>query len=311
MKFRLTLAVWGDWHINQFIKYGLPSLKAPGNLDAIDAVISVHTKPKDAGKLMLALRGTKAEFYTSIPDRLPEGLADAVGAQQTIHHGERALAKRTGAKWACLPPDVVWGEGTWRRYRELFEADKFAIFHHMPRATDTAGVAFYDYAKRHLARVALDFEHPLGRMYRADNPAFPPHSELIIWGCPQGLLTRLLAAEIKVCDPAKVVVNGAAQSALNLGIHAAVIQDSDEAIAISLAPVHKDEDWARDGVPLSAQIVRSFLGDYPSPAIRELARYSYRLHADEAEPASWAAAERRADTLMASIFDGFQPAQVA
>jgi hypothetical protein len=303
--------VWGDWHISQFIKHGLPSLKAPGNLDAIDYVIAVHTTPRDIGKLMPALRGVKTEFYTSIPDKLPAHLSSAVDVQQAIHRGERGLAERTGAMWACLPPDVVWGEHSWALYRKFFEAGKWAIFQHMPRATDDAGAAFYDYSKRHLARVALDFEHPLGRMYRADNPTFPKHAELIIWPAPHGLLTRLLASEIKVCDPSKVAVNRMAQSARTLGDRAAVIQDSDEAIAISLASVHKDEDWTRDGVPLSAQVVRSFLGDYPSPATRDLARYSYRLHADEADPASWLAAERRADNLMASIFDGFRPAQVA
>lgn len=307
MKFRLTCAVWGDWHVDAFLRYGLPSLQAPGNLDALDYTLAIHTTPRDAGRLMPALRGLNREVYTPLYTSPPEGLAAAVSTQQALHRFDRAHARRHGQIWACVPPDVVWGEGTFARYRDLIAAGKTVIFHHMPRVSlEPAARALAYFGKRHLARVALDFEHPLGRMYRADNPQFPPHCELVLWPAATGILCRLLAAEIKLADPSKVPINDVAQANRSLGAGMAVIRDVDEAMALSLAPVYKDEDWARDGVPLNAQIVRDFLEKYPSPATRDLARHSYRLHAGDVTPAAWAAAEQQADALMAQVFDGYQ-----
>ena len=40
MRFHFTLAVWGEWHLNQLETHGIPSLRAPGNLDAVDYHIS-------------------------------------------------------------------------------------------------------------------------------------------------------------------------------------------------------------------------------------------------------------------------------
>lgn len=313
MKFRLTCPVWGEWHVNAFLRYGLPSLQASGNLDAIDYTLAIHTTPRDAARLMPALRGLNREVYTPLYGAQPAGLASAVDTQQRLHRFDRAKARATGSIWACVPPDVVWAEGTFAHYRDLLEAGKTVVFHHMPRvALEPAARALEYFGKRHLARVALDFEHPLGLMYRADNPTFPKHAELVLWPAGNdGLVCRLLAAEIKVADPSKVPINDVAQLDRPIGDRMAVISDSDEAMALSLAPVYKDADWARDGAPLSAETVRAFLEQYPSPATRELARHSYRLHAGNVSLASWAAAERQADALMAEVFDGYQPALVA
>lgn len=313
MKFRLTTVVWGEWHVDAFLRYGLPSLLAPGNLDAIDYTLAIHTSPRDAGRLMPALRGLKREIYTPIYTKPIENLAVSAGIQQMMHRFDRRHARKSGAVWACVPPDVVWGEGTFARYRAMLETGKTAVFHHMPRVEiETAAAAIGgDFSRRNLARVALDHEHPLGRMHRADNPAFPPHCELAIWPAGGGLLSRMMSSEIKLADPVRVPINEAAQAAQPLGLGMGVIQDADEAMALSLAPVYKDRDWARDGAPLSAQMARDFLAKYPSPATRELARYSYRLHAGNVSPAAWVAAERQADTLMATIFDGWQPRECA
>ncbi len=312
MKFRLTCVVWGDWHVDAFLRYGLPSLEAAGNLDAIDYTLAIHTTPRDAARLMPALRHLKREIYTPIYAKPLEGLAHAVDTQQQLHRFDRYKARVTGSVWACVPPDVVWGEGTFARYRELMEAGKHVIFHHMPRVSlDEAAPALGCFTRRHLARVGLDFEHELGRMYRADNEKFPNHAELVLWQAGPGLLCRLLSAEIKIVDPSKISINDVAQVERPLGSAFSVIQDADEAVALSLAQAYKDSDWTRDGAPLSAQTVRRFLEQYPSPATRDLARHSYRLHAGDVPPASWAAAERQADALMAQVFPGYQPALVA
>ncbi len=313
MKFRLTCAVWGDWHTSTFLDYGLPSLCASGNLDAIDHKIAIYTTERDARRLMPATRGMNREIYTAIPSGVASGLSAAVDTQQQVHKLDRSHARKTGQIWACVPPDVVWGEGTFAQYSDLLASGKTVIFHHMPRVTlEEAAPALQYFGRRHLARVALDFEHPLGRMYRADNPTFPRHAELVLWPAgTDGLICRFLSAEIKVADVSKVPINEVAQVDRPLGERMAMIADSDHAIALSLAPAYKDSDWARDGMPLSAELVRAFLAQYPSPATRELARHSYRLHAGAVPPAAWAAAERQADALMAQVFDGYTPALVA
>ena len=87
MKFRFSLAVWGEWHIDQFIRNALPSLKAPGNLDAIDYVIAVHTRPADVERLRAALEGVNAELLAPIAD-------DTAGDQTTANVTIQGYAAR-------------------------------------------------------------------------------------------------------------------------------------------------------------------------------------------------------------------------
>ena len=107
MMFRFSLAVWGDWHIDQFVRNALPSLKAPGTLGAIDHVIAVHTRPADVERLRAALDGVNAELLAPIAD-------DTAGDQSTANitiQGYAAqdiqAAAAAGEVWGLLAPDMV------------------------------------------------------------------------------------------------------------------------------------------------------------------------------------------------------------
>ncbi len=81
-----------------------------------------------------------------------------------------------------------------------------------------------------------------------------------------------------------------------------VVADSDEAIALAMAPPGKDFSTWLTGSPLSPAMVRAFANEYQSPATEKVARRSYRLHAGAIDLDEWAEVERRADAFIEEAF---------
>ena len=302
MRFRFTLAVWGDWHLRQFEAHGVPSLRAPGNLGAVDYHISAHTRPADRDRLAAALQGLDADVKTPLPDDVRGDRHAANPAILGFRTEDRAAAAAAGEAWALLSPDMVWGEGTLAHHRAAFEAGKTMIFRPLLWVdAEKAGVV-RDFGRRSLAKVALEHEHAIARDYfRADGPRFSSHTEMIIWPAPGGLLNKTITGELQTC------VASAPQDGFGLATEAdegkmEVVGDSDEAIALAMAPPDKDFSTWLSHEPLSPGLVRQFAGWYPSPAMDKVARRSYRLHAGDIDPAEWAEVERRADAFIAEVF---------
>ena len=302
MKFRFTLAAWGNWHLSQFERNGLPSLHAPGNLDAVDYHISVHTRPADRDRIAAILQGINADIKASLSDGVG---SDQGTANNTVHickMSDYAAAAANGEAWVLMSPDMVWGEGTLAHHRAVFEAGKTAIYRPLLRVdVDKAGM-ITEFSKRSLARIALEKEHEVSqKYYRADGPLFSSHAEMIIWPAPGGLLNTTITAEMQICVARQMPdVEFMTPEISNDKI--LVVGDSDEAITLALAPPGKDFSHVVGTGPLTPDIIRRFSSWYQSPATATVARHSYRLHADDIDLAAWAPVEQRANDFIAEVF---------
>ena len=303
MKFRFTLALWGDWHLSQFERNGLPSLRAAGNLNAIDYHISVHTRPADFYRLSVMLQDINADIKVPLADdtQSDQGTANAV-----VHNckmQDYAGATANGEAWVLMSPDMVWGEGTFVHHRQAFEAGKTAIFRPLLRVDADKAGTITDFGKRSLARIALEHEHNVSqKFYRADSPLFSSHAEMIIWPAPGGLLNKTITAEIQTCMAGHALYGSECLATEAAKESMLVVGDSDEAIALALAPPNKDFSHVVGTSPLTPDIVRTFANWYWSPATEKIARHSYRLHAEDIDLAEWAAVERNANDFIAEVF---------
>ena len=303
MRFRFTLAAWGDWHLDQLARHGVPSLRALGNLDAVDYVISAHTRPADAERLRAALEGVNAELGAPIADGTGGDQATANGTIQGCAVQDVALAAAADEAWGMLAPDMVWSEGTFALYRRLLEAGNRAIFRPLLRVDADKAGTIREFGARHLAGLALDCEHAMGQLYRADAERFTTHAEAIIWPAPDGRVHQTISADIVLCVPSETAITAHGLAEDGWGRMAAVV-DSDESVALAMTPADKEYEWQEGSAPLSPALVRDFLTRYPSGAGRGLAARPYRLHAGDTDPSSWAEAERRAAAFVGEVFDG-------
>jgi hypothetical protein len=304
MKFRLTLAVWGKWHLDQFETNALPSLRASGNLDAIDYHISAHTRPADRERLASLLQGFNADIKTPIRDDVQSDQGTSNDTVFGRNIDDRSAAAAAGEAWALLSPDMVWGEGTFAHYRRLFEAGKKAIFRPLLRVDSERAGIITDFGKRALARIALEHEHDIARrFYRADGKLFSSHAEMVIWPAPGGLINKTITAETQVCMPAAVQLDGQGLAPDLAPDEMAVICDSDESISLAMTAPGKDFSWLLGTEPLKLDIVRAFLKWYYSPACQHIAAKSYRLHDRDIDPAAWEQIERHADDFIKAVFE--------
>ena len=190
MKFIFTLSVWADWHVNQFFKNALPSLRAPGNLDSVDYRISVHTCPCDVEGLRKALAGLVYDVEATLPDNITSDRNAAHPVVSRFKEEDRAAAG-DGDVWLLLAPDMVWAQGTLAYYRHLFEQGKKAIFRPLLRVDSDKAGTIADFSNRALAKVALESEHDLvKKFYRASGPHFSRHAEMVTWEAPGGLVNQ-------------------------------------------------------------------------------------------------------------------------
>lgn len=304
MRFRFTLTLWGDWHISQLEKHGLPSLKAPGNLDAIDYHISVNTRPADRERVTAALQGLNFDIKTPLRDDIGSDQGTANDTVFTRNVEDRMAAIAAGEAWGLLSPDMVWGEGTWAHHRYVLESGKWAIFRPLLRVDASMAGTIADFSKRNLARIALECEHSVAKTYyRADGEKFSNHAEMIIWPAPGGLINRTITAEVPVCIPSRVPLHGGGLAAIPLENEMHVVADSDEAIALAMAQPDKDMSWLANDDPISVEKVRGFLRAYDSPASRFVAWRSYWLHADDVVHGEWLEPERRLNEFIRKVFE--------
>jgi hypothetical protein len=306
MKFIFTLSIWADWHIDQLVRNVVPSLRAPGNLDSVDYLISVHTRPTDAKFIQDTLAGLVSDIKTTVPDNMTN---DRAGTHPTVHthkEADRAVAGE-GDVWALLAPDMVWAEGTFDYYRRLIESGKKAIFRPLLRVDSDRAGTITDFSKRSLARVALKAEHDVvKKFYRAQGHKFSRHTEMVTWHAPGGLINKTITPEVQVCL-AKLELLGGHRLAPELAPdEMAVICDSDEGITLAMTAPDANLEWVSGTIPLTSQFIKDFVGQYPSPVCRYVASKSYRLHdrdIDTTQDLVWRQLEQYADDFIETAFE--------
>ncbi len=294
----VSLCCWGPWHIEIFAKYGLPSLVA--QLTSNDT-IRLHTTSADVADLAAIGAGLppNIEIVLDAKKLLSHGISGK-SAQGYLFRQDFDIARKRGQVICQAWPDLVWGEGCFAHYRKLLKGGKTAIFQHFPRVLDSAPVAGVT-KHRDLARIAIAHEHPIGKAQYVGSGRFPDHVEVINWRTPQGVLTRIMSVAPLIVDARVHDLNGLTQIVQDPGDGLAVVQDSDDAIGLSLA-IESHEAELHQPKAFSIDQARAYLAKWGQRCSPRLASASYCLHDQDMNPGLWLDFEREASATVASIF---------
>jgi len=313
----MTTAVWGAWHVEQFLTLNLATLLAPGNLPAFCARrrlrYCIFTTERDRLLLEQApivgeLRRMMAvEFHLLSPERLGNPIA--------AHHHAWELATNQamadGSFVLFMPPDVAWSDRAFTHLAELLDRGLGAVFMTYLRVDqDLFTCAMREHARsgafavaidsRKLVALALECLHPLMAASMISSRRLPIHPEMLFWpGPPGALLLRVLAREFFLFDPSRFAWNRArlaAQPSHPSDLH--FVDNSDDLFAVSLAELGKDADWhSRANRADHADIGQWWL-NYDSPINDAVVRYKIRWHSGEPGEAAWRRAEARSDRFI-------------
>lgn len=266
----IVTALWGDWHIEQFVSYVLPALSHPSNLPALAAraqcVWRIHTRADDEARLnsiVEPLRHCMRVHVTTNGGQAGKHYRDA-------WHHEHEAGANGGTIVMFLPPDVVWSIGSFTHIANLIEVGVRNIYTAHPRSRPSELYAEPRSAADLMRQVVAD-QHPLNKSHEYESRHFTRHPEMIIWQVKGAKVVRLFAREMFVCDPQEVNFNPSnLPDAIGMGPHMVTL--SDDAFGVSLAPeLHDECNYAGRERMCSAEFVANWLKEYNSPANRWIA----------------------------------------
>ena len=291
--------MWGAWHLDVFRRFGAPSL-LPQLTDRDQVVI--HTTQEDHDAVVEICPQAQiivdADWWLTVKKLQPRS-AHAAMWQTDIRRAQIA-----GTIIALAWPDVVWGPTMFQTYRKLLGEEKTAIVTHLPRIALDGCEETLARARtnRDLARIALEHEDHLGWMYRADGGKYPEYCDMVNWRTENGVMTRLFAMTPVCFDPLRHELSERMLLKNSAGARLGFIGDTDEAIALSIAPVGKETELMCEGNAPDPVKIRAWSDAHFSPANAELAKLSHYLHGADLRPLEWLEIEKQADELAAGAF---------
>ena len=254
MKFHIVTNVWGDGHTRQFLRATLPNLLSQGNLPALQkhgqVLYRFFTTP-EARRLIEAspLYGDLAkicriEFLTPLGEKEP-----AVIWHVHWFHRAAAEAKLAGAAAIFVPPDTLWGDGSFaamaQRLGEGYAgvACPFVLTVGetlLPEVEGFRNDNALDIGGADLVRLALRHIHPLHVLAMQGAPHARPVFEMHWPVDSTTLLSRYAVRELVAFDPRRCPLTflwyaGGPENLEALYFAA----DSDEMLMLSVDPISK------------------------------------------------------------------------
>lgn len=310
-------AVWGKWHIDQFLHVNLPTLLAPHNFPKMakscEITYIIYTSKEDLASLSNAPGLHRLSRHLKLDFRIlgAERLCDPIAAHHHAWGLATGIAKSVDSYLLLMPPDVAWSDGSFAHVAELLSAGKKAIFMTYLRAesdsftrqlarkkdqlngiTTVSGADLVDMAMRCL--------HPLMAAYLRESPYFPIHPEMMLWTIPQeGIAARVLAREMFIFKPNAFNLNAASLAAEEINpsdIH--FITDSDDLFAVSLSECGKDSAWHRRARLADPFEIANWWLDYDSPINDLIVGSKIRWHRLPVSEHKWRAREQAADLFL-------------
>ena len=131
---KFVCAVWGDVFTNTFLNVCLPSMLSEGNLQFVaaqsDSSYHIYTLPSDIKSIDCspAIRKLRALMQVEVvrPEAdLPDGDKDKPYALMMAAHADFIKKSNSdGSAMVFIPPDTVWGNGSFRRLLEIAQSGK-------------------------------------------------------------------------------------------------------------------------------------------------------------------------------------------
>jgi hypothetical protein len=324
--YKIIVPVWGQRFVARFLRYGLPTQLAPGNLPALPAercAYHVFTTSADAAEMRRAptferLCRLVPTFFENI-DGVYRGHAYA--AMTECHNRGLALGRGANCVFVFLSPDSLWSDGSFRAMHALIAAGKRAIVMAGPRVTaeevlPQVGERFASHdasirlTGRELADACVRFIHPSARAYLWEQGSSRGAGHYCWKVGNHGILIRATHLHPVAVRPTKPQTRLLA----NLDgdfvsrccpdvsqIH--VVTDSDEMCALEFSDADYLEGYYRD-TPLSRDEHLAFLERNTDDHHRDYLRCRIRIHAAEIG-SEWHAAETESDAVVEQLLRDF------
>jgi uncharacterized surface protein with fasciclin (FAS1) repeats len=314
-RFQLITVVWGEWYIDIFLRFNIPSLLASGNIPDLCARQQgryvIHTRQSESERIrssaafaMLA-RCLPVELVAH-PDEFFEGnphtLHGTLWRAATDNAAERS-------EWiAFIAADIVLAEGALRHLADQFAAGKTIVYGFTLRVTEhtflpnlqhesdgtSAALAI---SPRALTALALNHLAPLYICYLRETRHFGYHPELLLYPVPgEGIVLRAFVAHCIALDPRRCeLAEGLEPRAISDPLDIGFLTDSDAFAVVSITPASHQVHWwfdrRRSDIIEAAWLWRQ-IGNFPC---RYLARQSFLFHHGAMTPAKWRRTIARAD----------------
>jgi len=299
----MVIAVWGQWHTDMLLDLCIPSLLCTDNLPEFilqhDCTLHLYTREKEWGRICesSAFQGLIKLVDLDLNTALLDGSDDNSASK---HHEAWQISKEIAIKNDCyiwnMLPDVFFANGSIRHLSDLLSGNYDSIMWFYPRVvstTFTEEISQPSYSdgdslnidRRDLADYDLSSEH------------FPTHPELLLKAVPdQGIAVRMLINIHNLYNPSKFMLN---EMQLTTGEvdedSVKFITDSDEFMAVSLAPLGKDSVWYRDATVRSTIKTALWWLEFDGSANDLVASKKIRIHNKDIDETAWLAAEQAMD----------------
>jgi Fasciclin domain len=321
-KFQLVTAVWGEWYVDVFLRFNIPSLLAPGNIPKLCALQQgryvIFTRRSHAKRI------ASSDAYARLSRCLPvevEALPDRVfaGNPHVIHvelWGRAAKAAVERGEWiALIAADTITADDALIHLADQFVAGKSVVYGLPLRVTEHTFMAdierFGDHSDgawvippRALMRRAFENLSPLYACYLRDGRRFGDHPELILYPVPgEGLVLRIFVHHGLALDPARLeLTDMLAPRGTVKASEVGFVADSDRFASVSLTPISHQADWFRERRPFSFLEAARLWNRINNAGGPYLSRQSFVFHDRDMTPAKWRPAIGRADNTVMLTF---------
>ena len=313
-KFFFSTPVWGAGHLDLFLRIGLPSLLAPGNLPGLSRPAQhryfVYTRARDERRLRSASAFQRLCGLMPVEVVLvPEPIIIPHRTMSEAHMDTMHRADRNRAAGVFLPPDCVWSDGSMVRLQEIARSGKSVV--HMsgirldrdavvPRLTphlSPDGKAL-SIQSRSLVKIGLQHLHPIALSHFWDEHGGDLMPANLLWTVPgEGLLLRCFHLHPLMVKSQRPFANFASTIDDDLPLHACpdedgdyVVTDSDELLAFEMSG--RDRVVGTVCAKGSIEGVARWAEVGTNKRHRALIRHAIRLHSVPMTEAAWAKRER-------------------
>jgi hypothetical protein len=320
-KIDFVLPVWGEEYIGMFLRAGLPSQFAAGNLPAVPehqrGTYHIFTREADVALLDHAAMMARLRSLMNVQIHF-------VAPTAASTHGVMSEAYRRGLRLACqarcqaalLTPDLVFADGTFAWMQTARRSGARLVFMASLRTLSTevlpllqlraSKTGSLEIPPRVLVDLALRHLHPLTRnhFWSGEGRLHPAN---LIWPVgEEGVLLHAFHLHPLLVEPneAALAFAGTLDEDLVILVEpdpdaAIVAQDSDAMFALELChpgrttPLIAEKESIADTAAWA--VARS------EPWHRKIARRPIRVHAVEPSQTLWSEVEKKAATVLAAI----------
>jgi hypothetical protein len=317
----MSTPVWGAGHLGLFLRIGLPSLLAPGNLPGLSCRATsryfIYTRPEDEPALLESPAFRALANVMPVEVLLFEGRsAGPHRLMSDCHVDTMRRADAASAAAVFLPPDCVWSDGSMVRLEAIANSGKSVV--HMsgirldrdsvePELSKHVSGGVLSIAPRPLVETGLRHLHPITFSHFWNEHGGEVMPANLIWTvADEGLLLRCFHLHPLLVKSQVPFAKFTSTIDDDLPMHACpdesgdyVVTDSDELVAFELSG--RDRVIGTECAKGSIEGVASWAEIGTNHRHRKLIHKAIRLHSTAMTGSLWRAREAESAEIVDAV----------